>query len=560
LRDNKAADFLRRARKRSRDLVLTSVVYENVAGLGSGRIDLSGFMTCIAGANAAGKSTLVQVLRVAADPRFLEEEHYERRRLAGARIEGVFMSGRDEMVRRISIREDGHVTVIQPEIPHLDVQYMNLASESRDIMGWARSTNLDQQLEAISPQIAKPKDLDRVSRLVRKRYAEVQTFELELHDRPVFPYFRVREDWPGAPMYGCESMGQGEMALHLLDWYLRRIDVPTLLLVEEPEAHVFDGSHKAILDSFAWVGSNHGCSVVLSTHSWRVVSLVEPEAVRIATRHQDGVRIIADPQLQAAKHALHMPFLINGIVAVEDSSASMLTRIFLRALGSDAASSVEFVVVGDASAVTAAAAKTPRTENWLRVIGVLDGDQRKEGLPRRLNWPLVFMPGTTSPERWLSDIIINNIESFGSKIALTTQKLEVILSSISGLEPHDWIVELSARTGYSHQDLYSRAVEVFIADSGNRSLAENFVRAIEEGLQVGVTLDAIDDSIARLVHEGSKAEILEVATRLTSLTDDLILPEDWAMRLAASISQLADDATGLPGTSSTQTVDADAAE
>ena len=147
-------------------------------------------------------------------------------------------------------------------------------------------------------------------------------------------------------------------------------------------------------------------------------------------------------------------------------------------LSPDLLRQLEVVVAGSQSELGAALRAFPRTSEWLQIIGAFDGDQRGKINEAGMRWPHCFLPGQASPEETFRDCLqqAGSIEMLSQELGVRRQDLVMALDATTGLEPHDWLVELGQRLAMSRQALVRSFVRIWLET--NRAEGEQFIEEL----------------------------------------------------------------------------------
>lgn len=245
MRHARAADFKRSVfRSRKFDHQLTEATFDGVPRLGSGSIQFRSGLTAITGLNGVGKSTLMQLLEVVGKRKEQDPE-------------GLALISGGSFRITPSTETTTNIVLIDP------------TQEAHNLKSVFNQPNLNDLLEPLSPRRLQGESLSEICQLIGRDYESVEVFEIDEIGDNILPYFRV--SFCGIS-YGSESMGHGELALHVLYWQLTTLEGGGILLVEEPENRISTESQLALLNIIAKFSVESKLWIILTTHSPLILS------------------------------------------------------------------------------------------------------------------------------------------------------------------------------------------------------------------------------------------------------------------------------------------------
>ena len=300
-------------------------------------------------------------------------------------------------------------------------------------------TNWTELLAQYEPRMLTSDELSVLSYLSGKDYAQCSLFEISDFDsdESPFPYCIVKV---GNQEYNFEEMGAGEGALWLIWWKLNQITRPAVLLLEEPEAHITCRSQRAVMNVIA-AACEKLISCIVTTHSADIIAHVPLECVRLLIRNENDVKVIGLPQRDQLRVVLGVESPILAVALVEDRCARIITKEILRLLRPDIASRVQVADAGDNGTVLSVVNGFPVNKTGPRIIAVLDGDQRNEGSD--IHQRCFFLPSNLPPELFLRSRCNTSISAIASALGIDDDSVAAVLSSIEGMNHHDWLEELA---------------------------------------------------------------------------------------------------------------------
>lgn len=498
MRTARAQDWRRRIYEKPYSLRLNSFVFRRVFGIGSGEIPFRGGVTAICGANGVGKTTLLQALLGALDIATTDNPLLSR--LSDTEMEVTLTVNGQEAKRSSSflgaspvINGYSDVNVIQIDPGAESARLKLLFSDIQD---------LGELIEPLAAARATESDLKILSYLVGRDYASCHTFEIEDYNGlPTFPYFRVES---GPITYGSESMGLGELSLHLMFWQLNRMASKSILLVEEPETHVSPRSQSALLDVLAKFSMEKFLWIILTTHSSGIIANVPLEHIRLMSRQGGTVTVINNPTRSQINTVVGIGHQFLGVLLVEDRCAQEFLRVWLRFHDPEILRWYDLAITGSETN-TEAALNFPKINSWFQVVGIFDGDARAR-VTQEYNWKYVFLPGNLSPENTIRNTGRASAAPIAAELGRSTDEIAFVLAELEGLDPHDWFEEFHKRLAIPYELLMSALFQIWIKvpenlQNSHSAFAEliNSLKYREENVELGKT-ERLVESTSTLVH------------------------------------------------------------
>lgn len=452
--------------------------FANLFCLGSGSIQFNSGMTAIVGGNGVGKSTLASALGELIESN-LEEEYLSKRvQLSGSDLHATLHEGTSEKRRNATGGNPPPRSISGDDIASeswwLDPSYWGLHTRKQVIS----DPNFLDLLEPVTPALLSPQELQTISYVVGKTYDACSVYEVsDYADFVRFPYFKVSSD---GVEYGSEHMGQGELSLMMTLWVLRDLRPNSILILEEPEAHVSPRSQHALMNVLAESVSKKGLWSIITTHSPSIIGMIPNEHIRLLTRSNGGVVINDRPHRHQIAAILGGSSGYTGIALVEDEIAKEFAISLLDDLNPDLSRQLEIVNAVGESQVSSALAALPKCGNWFRLIGIYDGDQRDKVDPSTHKWPHTFLPGTVDP----AVLLVSALSPISGALVLSAElrrpeaDVSAALNALLGQNPKDWLIELSRQLNAPRQELIRALTRVWLNVPENMTSALEFVGAV----------------------------------------------------------------------------------
>lgn len=414
-------------------------------------VELGNGMAVIAGGNGAGKSSLLQAIRICLDSSmelpedsvgwFAQIDEVEVRwsdDRKGTNLKSSRIELRRPGVGDAQVVRSGHV----PE----NVHYIDSAVETGRILTMLREDpNYLDLIEGVDPAPASSDALTLASYVLNRNYDLIDIYEITSvsEEDLAVPFFRIRS--LGAD-YTVLGMGRGELATIYLLWRLEQIPNGGIVILEEPETHLAAISQRKLTEALAIISAKRDLTVVMSTHSPGVFeSLPAGQVSLIGSLPEMSVSTGLDSRALASR--LGLKRTLRCVAVTEDLFAAQMLEMVLRALdrslldsvgisyAKDGESGVRTVVSG-LSAYRSAGQAAPR------IVGILDGDQRAIDTDSE---SFSYLPGDLPPERLLQDRLMAwfaGREEFEFSEDVTERLRDALLEA-QGLDHHDWLLSVA---------------------------------------------------------------------------------------------------------------------
>lgn len=463
MRTAKVLDYWRGVYRTTYPVRVDQLAFSDVVGIGSGAVTFAGGITAICGGNGVGKSTLLfslfrSLIRLEkageVGTRFLKAKLTASltTNLAALVVETTF----DPPTR--GVHPDGNGVV---EINHLDSGRL-----SQQLSSFFLDTpDLPELLEPYTPRELTPDELETLNYVVGKNYSRCRITEIVDYEEPgEFPYFEVTHD---GVIYGSEMMGLGELALHITLWQLGRLDDHSILLMEEPEAHVSPRSQQNLLNVIAREAARKKLWVVITTHSAGIVARIPREHIRLIYRAGAGIGTIANPTEAQLNLVVGQVNTVRVIALTEDGVSTTFAREWLGRVAPEVVQHLDIRKAGSTSAIDTVLGAFPQTPESIRILALYDGDQR--GAARA--WPHAYLPGTTAPERVLMATVGDGL-ALAEVLGRDHDTVRFVLDQLQGLDHHDWVRELAQHLSMPVEGMIAALTEVWIGTDEGRTQSE----------------------------------------------------------------------------------------
>ena len=307
LRQARFDDHWRHTFLRTYNTRFTDVSIEDLPCLANTKVEFSGGMSAIVGANGVGKSTLVAAIaELLANISPGVAEPY-RPRLTGSKIAGTAVVEGAEL--HLKVQDDGAgLRIVAGDRYGGEFRWLEPSSlASRCLSQIEDDQNFDDLLESVTPLHLDPDELSIASYLVGKKYTEFEIYEIaDYGEMDRFPYLRASA---AGVSYGSECMGRGELSLMLTYWTLRDLPKNSILILEEPETHVSPRSQDCLMNIVAKFCDEKGIWVLTTTHSPTIIRHIPGKHLKLIARGNGPAAVVKN-----ATNA-DIAFILGGGVA-----------------------------------------------------------------------------------------------------------------------------------------------------------------------------------------------------------------------------------------------------
>ncbi|MDU0641558.1 ATP-dependent nuclease [Pseudomonas aeruginosa] len=338
-------------------------------------------------------------------------------------------------------------------------------------------------LEPLSPIKLSNDELEILQYITNKSFETCDIFEItEYSELDPLPYFRVQSN---GVEYGSESMGLGELSLLTIFWKLRVLPRNSILIIEEPETHVSPKSQRALMDIVAKYSDEHKISIILTTHSPAIISKIPQDRIILINREINKTRVQHGIRKSQINELLGEPRQYRGLILVEDKAAQQFLISLASIINTGLLDQFEILDAKGADSIRQSLTNLPKVKTpWLNILGIFDGDMRKEINPTNFKWPCTFLPGDQSPECILRESARGNVEfinRLSDRFYKTTEEIHIALQHVEGLDIHDWYTQLPRHLGCEHMDLMRVLVENWLTN--NQETGKAFIDSISALLE-----------------------------------------------------------------------------
>jgi predicted ATPase len=360
--------------------------------LGAGELQFSGPIVGICGPNGVGKSTLLSLLHKILNPNAAPALVTSRE---------ITQFAVDEVDACIGSQEIEAPETLKAYVESRGAcaKWIDCAAQATEICKLVvlDANFLDDITTQNTPSVYGNDLLSDISYLIGKKYTSCRVFEIADYDGfDVFPYFEVVSD---GIAYRSEHMGKGELSALLAYWHMKSAQEDSVLLFEEPEAHLPVRSQLYLMNLLAREVGNKRLFVVISSHSPAILGRLSHSDLSVLSR-VGGVVDVSNTLPPALLHDMFgvVP-RIRAILLVEDWAAAHFLRELLESQNPELGAEIEISNAGSSGEIVGALERFPQQGlTTVKVGGMFDGDMRQELKKTKYAWQNFFLPGNVAPE------------------------------------------------------------------------------------------------------------------------------------------------------------------
>lgn len=456
---------------------INSLVFENLRGLGSGSINFSGGITAICGANGVGKTTLLKAVERILNSDGTSSENGRFLKLGEVDLTGDLKAGADQITRTVSITQER--IAFDPQEIKIECNWVDASIQAPSIIElFSNMDNIPELLEGEGESDADVDEIGILSYIVNKRYSSCKTYEIELAEKGIVPYFKVIYE---GVEYGSEQMGLGEKAAHYIYWNLKRVPKNSILLIEEPETYLAPRSQEALLDVLAKISHNKKVWVILTTHSPGILKSIPPKHVRFLSQGESNIEVIEPKATSDYLQSLGISTKKSGVIFVEDRAARVFSKYWLGKYSPYLLQEYDIIDISGVDNIVQQLKDFPSGIKWFKIFGLFDGDQRTK-IKDKFNWKYSFLPGVEPVEKQFIQLARDNRVEFSSLLRIDLTQLNIALAILEGKDHHDWLIELPDLIGLSYEQLIATLFDLGMTDEKFKTDTEDAYKQLFENL------------------------------------------------------------------------------
>lgn len=438
----------------------------------------------VVGANGAGKSSFFE---------FLTNQSYSRLAFLGHKV---------ELSDGLVLEMPGHAVLATLIDPYAEL------TNSNNLLRQFRSTFGQEELSLVSE-----KERGLINYVLGSTYDKIEIEEVEVENGEVCPRFVLSQ---GCLSFDNDSLSMGEQLVLYIYWLLgKKYKSPGIFFVEEPETGLSPAAQHRVVDLLAYLSAKKGKQLFMTTHSPYVVAALGKERVIVMKNPGHGEWTNANDSNYLDE--LGMELGKEGIFFLEDNKAKTFFEKLLELYGSSLRKKFNTIFLDGESNVYEVVSRIGTRHHNLKVIGVIDGDQKENKRYTNSEGRFVFLPGTLSPEEEMIAAVETHQTSYARALGVPLLRLGDAIRRCQGFEHHDFFEELSrALYGEVKANIYEAAFGVWYANYQDKQEIYSLIKSLDpdvseedaqaaEALYAGVALS--DTHSMCPISAPSKAEI-----------------------------------------------------
>jgi len=343
--------------------------------------------------------------------------------------------------------------------------------------------NIEELLEGYSVNNLNQDGLKLVNFLTNSTYEKIEIINIEdeFEPFPKLPYFKVEKE--GAS-YDSRSMGLGEMSLLYFYWlsdYIKKSDLPCLLLVEEPESFLPPLIQDRLCDVLALNSATKGATTLISTHSEHILKKIPRSHIHIMRKNNSSVRFHSATSNFEQMCILGLNSPKKGLLFFEDQSAYLFTCSFLKSSPQYVLDSFYFHKSGSEGDVVQDLSRFPSYLENFCMIAVFDGDCKGKIAHQLLDYKnYLFLPSKMAPDELLVEYVSKlNVSILASYLSLSEAIVSTALDVAEGSDHHDYFHELAQVLDLTYDVIFSKICDLWIEDVENNDKVNAFISELE---------------------------------------------------------------------------------
>lgn len=455
MRSARAQDYWNTANKRTYPGTFLEFDLNGLNNLN--KIQVPNGILAICGLNGAGKSTIIAAVK---DIIGLPLSEYDAHKLGTAEVKAVFSNNGSEIA---CANLDG-LRLMDQGWDSRKICYLDSVKNTSIQNFLMHQTNLEELLEQYEEYELSSKEIEELNSIVGKRYRACLVRELEdMSSSGNIPYCKVFVD---DVEYDSRSMGSGEHFLFYLFLCIKNIEKGTILIIEEPETYISIASQLYFVNYLAKQMAEKGVTVILTTHSPYILKQIKNENIRMVNRVRNSVSVMIPNENHSAENILGMESSNKGTFFVEDRVAADFLSVFLEDCAPYLLREYSIDALSGESEISDRLHFPKSDKIKYNFVGVYDGDIRGRLSTDNLNWPYCFLPGDNPLEVLFQDFAEHDagIEKLSNYLQKDKEEVFSYVSTLEGLEYHDWFEELRKLIGVDGRTLV-RAFYITMKDS-----------------------------------------------------------------------------------------------
>lgn len=454
---------------------LVEIEYSGIAGLLDNKINFNSPITIVCGLNGVGKSLLLKMAWAALDWENAPEVGAAEKRLEGGKVSVKLVVNNDPVLRTL---ESGKLTSADLVPENVQVIYFDAPKESIAISQFFSGIiDTDEIINGVDPISLEKTDINILKYITGKAYTEVFIYEIEQFD-PMRPFFVAVEH---GTKYDTKTMSLGEISCFYIYWLLKSAKKGSFFFFDEPETFISPTAQAAMMDYFARVGFEKRLSILISSHSIRMMDRLSGHDLVPVFGSPEGSRVYDRAKWKLFLQSMGFSSGRRNVIFVEDRLAMSFFNELINRYDLPLFAESEVLYVGGEAPITDLCAKIPTKTKDLRVLGVYDADMALPP-PNEGRWPCMALPGNASVEAMFRKLVTDAADEVAKYLGRAADDIRRVNGQWGGADDHDWLFEFGDSLGISYESLVNLLTSAWLAKDGNEDLAKRFMTEVREKL------------------------------------------------------------------------------
>jgi hypothetical protein len=458
---------------------LKRLKFSNLPGFDDSLIEPNTGFVGICGGTGVGKTAILELVCAALEPHEEGVELEVRSRLGTAQVDITIETSNGEYQSSTSPGEKPQ----SDRVGYPDFELARLETRTSYLKDFLNEGDLEVLKEGVDPYSLEEATVDIISGICRKPYKEIRIYEIEIDSGEFAPFFQVTLP---EISYDSRSMATGELSVLYLAWVLRTSNPNSIILIEEPEAHLPPSSHAAVFALIADAALRGNLCVIITTHSPTIAEHI-PHSGLVSIK-TTGLRSSIPRKKEARMRVLSRLGLrpkIGACLFVEDAVAAVTLREILAWFEFHIVCTIEVVNLqkGD-GAVKNAVESLPATVTSIRFAGVLDGDAKTAAKKWKCKDSLAFLPFDKAIEQELLSALESAPEKSAESLGRPHDALEDALETTLGQDHHDRFKAIANQLTMAPEELVRGALDRWKKKPGRRTKVNRFAIELARLLKV----------------------------------------------------------------------------